>query len=190
MQPDTPSPEAPTLSALGLGPPLPPGSPAADNAAAREIQDAAALAWLALSDLQPAPESIWDSIQSRISPATAAPVSSLPRRFLANPRTAWSAAAALALGWAAHYFLTNSGPGPGTPNNLSIAPSQALQTPSPRPTLTPSPVRPATVQAPSVDAGLRAELIQLRQKLADATHEPSVPGLLRPAILELRSPGA
>ncbi len=179
MNPDSITPETPTLAALGLGPALPASAPADDAATVREVQDAAALTWLAVAELQPAPELIWQGIQSRITPALAPPPK--PRRW--QPLVTWggwAAAALLALGWWQQAAPVR-GTIPAEPENPSANPSLAITKPA-------APAPP--VQTVSAEPALREELLQLRQRLAEATQPTeAAPGTHRPAILELRTPG-
>lgn len=203
MSSDPHSPESITLAALGMSSP-PPAPPAAGPAAAavhreiREVQDTAALAWLALSDLQAAPDSIWQGIEQRLElTAPASPAASLPASPPAQklPRTAawsgWAAAAALALGW----WLQESAPGPQSFHHPEAFAMRPVATPI-IPEASTSP-RPAD-SAPALpeQEGMRQELLLLRKRLAAATpaspaqgDAATAPGMLRPAILELRTPG-
>ena len=179
MHPDPITPENPTLSALGLEKPLPPNAPSEQQAAAREVHDAVALTWLAVSDLQPAPESIWRGIQSQITPAIG---HNPTRRRWQIPITysGWAAAAALALGW----WLQDTPPAttrePNAVTNLNTKPSQPAITEIPNAT-------PTDPRNPE-NSKLREELLQLRQRLASVSSQPDIPGLHRPAIVELRAP--
>ena len=179
MNPDPITPETPTLSALGLGPALPATAPADDAATVREVQNAAALTWLAVAKLQPVPEVIWQGIQNRTTPALAPP--SRPRRW--QPLVTWggwATAALLALGWWQQAAPTFPGT-PMNPENASAKPPRAITNPA-------APAPP--VQTVSAEPALRDELLQLRQRLAEATPPTeAAPGTHRPAILELRTPG-
>ena len=178
MNPDPIPPETPTLAALGLGPALPATAPADDAATVREVQDAAALTWLAVAELQPAPGVIWQGIQSRTTPALAPP----PRLRRWQPLVTWggwAAAALLAAGW-----WQQAAPVPGTPavpENPPANPPLAITKPA-------APAPP--VQTTPAESALREDLLQLRQRLAEATPPTeAAPGTHRPAILELRTPG-
>ncbi len=177
MNPDPITTETPTLAALGLGPALPARAAPEDVATAREVQDAAALTWLAVAALQPAPEVIWQGIQRRITPARVP--RPRPRRW--QPLVTWggwAAAALLALGW-----WQQAAPVRGTspvPVHPSDSPPLAITEPA-----VPAP----PVQTVPAESALREELRQLRQRLAEVTPPAEAPGLHRPAILELRTPG-
>lgn len=179
MHPTPSTPEHPTMAALGLEKPLPPGTTAAQQATAREVQDAAALTWLAVAQLQPAPQSIWQGILSEITPPTAAPV----RRPWQLPITCggWAAAAALALAWWGQSR-------PPAPRPASSPFHEQATRPNPihnRGNPSAAPPRPAGPE----DSRLREELLELRQRLAAATQQPEIPGVQRPAIIELHTPG-
>lgn len=55
-----------TLAALGLDKSLPPGAGTELRDDVREVQDTAAMTWLALTDLQPAPDAIWQGVRSEL----------------------------------------------------------------------------------------------------------------------------
>jgi len=177
-------PEKTTLTALGLETTASSAPPPDQLAAHREIQDTLALTWLAVADLQPAPDHIWQGIQAILQPpASPAPPASGRLSRLALTWGGWAAAAALALGWWLH--PPRSTPPPPAPT--AAAPGLAYV---PSPVRVPAPA-PPELSAPSAnpDSALREELTQLRERLAASSRAPEPTGLLRPAILELRAPG-
>ena len=172
-----------TLAALGLEKPAP--VLPAQQQAQREIQDTVALAWLALSDLQPAPDTIWQNIQSRIQPAPSASVHSGPRRSRLLAWSGWAAAALVALTW---WFAppTSPLPPPVSVTHPVFNPRPGLAPPSPA-------VSPQVVSAPSATSSgqaLREELLALRKRISGpAFMDENQPGQHRPVILQLRPPG-
>ena len=179
MSPDPHPSETSTLAALGHAPPLPPEASAAQRANVQEVQTTAALTWLAMTDLQPAPASIWQGVHAAITPASvAATLPQRPSRSWPITYSGWAAAAALALGW------WSQNPAPPPPSTATLSPPPFL---SRQPA--PSPPSASASNAPSDEnLTLRAELELLRQRLASAAATDAPPGVHRPAILELRAP--
>ena len=180
MHSDPITPEDPTLAALGLEKSLLPNWSPDDVATAREVQDVAALTWLAVAHLQPAPESIWRGVQSQIIPTG---TSNPTRSRWQFPITygGWAAAAALAVCW----WLQGKPPAilPGF-KNISHEGLKVIET-----TIVKKTSPDSTQPSGQEDSSLRDELLQLRQRLANAARQPDIPGLHRPAIVDLRAPG-
>ncbi len=183
MSPDPNLPEQATLAALGLDKALPSGARVDHQAEVREVQDTAAMTWLALTELQPAPDAVWQGIRAEL-------------KFDGNDRVperqnglrwfnwgGWAAAALLALAWwlqeppqpGTAPVIPSAGAVPETVRNASRAPSAPAGS---------QPLQPVH------DTALRQELGELRRRLADALSGTDSPGLHRPAILELRVPGS
>lgn len=184
MTPEPNPPEQTTLAALGLDKPLPPGTGPELREEVREIQDTAAMTWLALTELQPAPDSIWQGIRQELKLDVARPVPA--NRMLWKLRTwgGWAAAALLALAW----WLQESPRPAGVPATVRTPEGGPIRGGG-NPHLRSPAAQAGSATLAGGEPALRQELDDLRQRLAEALRQPESPGLHRPAILELRAPG-